>query len=246
MAIFSTLPGTAIDGAHESLGPLVESNSAAVRPRRQTRLPRQGLSKRDDASVLSLRSRDVRHTLCLAKVADSSARWWWPAISLSPPITLPLRWPAPRRLSPASARARSTPSRVTTRSPGHARLTMILPRHAVEVERMQRLVELEHHVVRDVNDGVMASRYRRQPGLHDYGRLPYPCQSEEPGTVTRTQLGVIDAHCHTFSCSASSEKEASGMRSAVPVTAATCARRRLCIGNRGGSVIRSSTVSARE
>ena len=87
---------------------------------------------------------------------------------------------------------------------------------------MQRLVELEHHVVRDVNDGVDGPHAGRcQPGLHDYGRPPHPRQPEEPGTVTRTQLGVIDAHCHTFSCCLGGVEKASGMRSAVPVTAAT-------------------------
>ena len=85
----------------------------------------------------------------------------------------PSRRPArPRRASSAittslSCSGRSTPSSVVMRSPRFARRTWMPPAQLVEVERVQRVAGLQHHVVGDVDQvRDRAHAAGRQPHAH--------------------------------------------------------------------------------
>ena len=88
---------------------------------------------------------------------------------------MPIGSSLPSQISRSSAvSVRSTPSRVTIVSPSRARRTRKPPPGELgEVVGVVRLAELEHHVVRDVDDVVdRAHAGTRQPLGHPRRRRP--------------------------------------------------------------------------
>ena len=85
---------------------------------------------------------------------------------------------------PASARS-TRPSSILSVSPACAMRTMIDAVQLVEIVRMHRLAELEHHVVRDVDDCADRTQSRAtQPLLHPERRLRVSCECRESTRLT--------------------------------------------------------------
>ena len=156
------------------------------RPRRRPAAPaarRPGGGQRDalgvDAALEAVRRLGAQPQ-ALRRAADGARDRRWPPraatdvvvadTSLSAPPMTPASATAPRSsamtMSPACS-ARSTPSSVVIRSPRPARRTWMPPRELVEVERVQRVAQLEQHVVGDVDQvRDRAHPARRQPQPH--------------------------------------------------------------------------------
>ena len=99
--------------------------------------------------------------------------------------------PSPR---PGTPRIAATPSSVSSSSPGRARrTTRPAPAEAVEVVGVGGLAELEHHVVRGVDDVVDRPHAgERQPARHPARRRPDRHVGEHPHREARAQVGRVD------------------------------------------------------
>ena len=85
--------------------------------------------------------------------------------------------------------------RRAARPPRARRTTMLGPAKQLEVERVHRLAELEHHVVRGVDDGRQRSHARGgEPGLHGERRRGVVDPADQPREVARTAFGIPDLH----------------------------------------------------
>ena len=106
-------------------------------------------------------------------------------------------------MSMSGSSARSMPSSVRMRSPGaRARMTSAPLRQPLEVERVHRLSELEHHVVGDVDDVADRADAGGSQAIGQPLRRGPDGDLEHLRAVARAEVGSLESHVDPERCSA--------------------------------------------